>query len=64
MRLNNLNAGSLWPFWPFSGFILNCVTLLKLTSFNLIYMYEQILAASLGLNETKTFLIEETSYFT
>ncbi len=64
MRLNNLNAGSLWSFWPFSGFILNCVTLLKLASFNFIDMHEQILAASFGLNEAKTFLIEETRYFT
>ncbi len=64
IRLNNLNAGSLWPFLPFSCFILNGVTLLKLTSFNLIDMHEQILASPFGLNEAKTFLIEETSYFT
>ena len=63
LKLNNLNAGSLWTFFPFSCFILNCVTLLKLTSFNLIDMYEQILAPTVRLNKTKTFLIEKTSYF-
>ena len=48
----------------FGFLIFDGVAFLELATFNFIYMHEQILAASIGLNEAKTFLIEETSYLT
>ena len=63
IKLNNLNAGSLWTFSAFSFFVLNGVTFLELTAINLVDVDEQILASPVGLNEAKTFLVEKTSYF-
>ena len=62
--LDYLDVGCLWAFLTLSCIELDGVAFLKLTSINLIDMHEQILAALIWLNEAKTFLIEETSYFT
>ena len=61
--LNHLHIRGLFSLGTLGFIKLDIVTFLKLASFNFIDVYEQILAAPIGLNETKTFLIEEPCYF-
>jgi len=62
--LDYLDVRCLWAFLTFNSIILNGVAFLKLASINLVDMHKQILATIIGLDKSKTFLIEETRYFT
>ncbi len=60
----NLHTGGLHTFATFSFFVFNGVAFLQLATFNFVDVNKEILATTLGLNETETFLIEKTSNFT